>query len=405
MSARHEAALASLASVQTGPFGSQLHASDYETVGVPVVMPQDLGDNLISTSQIARVNASHVARLSRHRLTPGDIVFSRRGDVTRRALVRQENDGWLCGTGCLKVRPNAGVDAAFLSYAVSTEDAREWLVSHSVGATMPNLNTEILGRLPLQLPPLPEQQAIAEVLGALDDKIAANTKLATLALQLVDDSFPTGTEDTATRLGVFVEVTKGVSYRSADLQEGETALVTLKSVGRDGVYAEGGLKPYVGQFRPGQVVAEGEVVVAQTDLTQAADVVGRAVRVPRSSNHQKLVASLDLAIVRPRSGMDEIYLLGLLRQRRFREHCRSHTTGTTVLHLASGAIDAFEAQIVAVQEQRAYAATAGPLLWTIDAHNEQNRTLAATRDALLPQLMSGKLRVRDAERRAAEAGA
>lgn len=247
--------------------------------------------------------------------------------------------------------------------------------------------------------PLAEQQAIAEVLGALDDKIAANTGLANGAIEYADLAFPQQhQQSTAQKLDELVTVTKGVSYRSADLAGGTTALVTLKSIGRDGRYAPTGLKPYVGPFKAEQVITPDEIVVAQTDLTQAADVVGRAVRVPKSAEFQTLVASLDLAIVRPKSSVDRTYLLGLLRQRSFHEHCRSNATGTTVLHLRKGAIESFVTTLADRLTQDRYAALANPLFRMADSLAAENRTLAELRDTLLPELMSGRLRVKDAEK-------
>ena len=89
--------------IQTGPFGSQLHESDYSADGTPVVMPADIVDGKVAVTRIARVTESHVERLKRHKLAKGDIVYGRRGDIGRQALVRDENIGWLCGTGCLKI--------------------------------------------------------------------------------------------------------------------------------------------------------------------------------------------------------------------------------------------------------------------------------------------------------------
>src|SRR5438132_11495381 len=87
--------------IQTGPFGSQLHASDYVPVGIPSIMPQNIGDNRIIELDIARITPADAKRLSRYLVRKGDIIYSRRGDVERRALVREREDGWLCGTGCL----------------------------------------------------------------------------------------------------------------------------------------------------------------------------------------------------------------------------------------------------------------------------------------------------------------
>ena len=165
--------------IQTGPFRSQLHASDYVAVGVPSIMPQNISHDRVDVEGIARITPCDAERLSRYLVKPGDIVYSRRGDVERRALITERESGWLCGTGCLRVRLGGGiVDPTYASYFLSHPASREWVVRHAVGATMPNLNSSILGALPFLLPPATEQRAIAGVLGALDDKIEQNRRTA-----------------------------------------------------------------------------------------------------------------------------------------------------------------------------------------------------------------------------------
>jgi restriction endonuclease S subunit len=164
--------------VQTGPFGSQLHASDYITDGIPSIMPQNIGDNRVIEEGIARIASADARRLARYLVRKGDIVYSRRGDVERRALIGQREDGWLCGTGCLRVRlGDGGVNPRFASYYLGHPNVREWIVRHAHGATMPNLNTSILSALPIVVPPLDDQRAIAHILGTLDDKIELNRRM------------------------------------------------------------------------------------------------------------------------------------------------------------------------------------------------------------------------------------
>jgi type I restriction enzyme S subunit len=152
--------------IQTGPFGSQLHASDYVDEGVPVVMPQDLNNRRISVDRIVRVTEEMAQRLTRHRVKPGDVVYSRRGDVERHALVSEREAGWLCGTGCLLVRLGAAWPSqAYLSEVLDLPVTREWLVRHAVGATMPNLNTSILGDVPLLMPSEPLLHAFEAIAG------------------------------------------------------------------------------------------------------------------------------------------------------------------------------------------------------------------------------------------------
>jgi len=164
--------------IQTGPFGSQLHASDYVPVGVPSIMPTNIGENRIVENGIVRITEEDANRLGQHRLKAGDIIYSRRGDVEKRALIREREEGWFCGTGCLKVRLGSGVvDPLFASLFLGHPAIREWIVRHAVGATMPNLNTTIMSAVPFALPPLAEQKAIAGILGALDDKIELNRRM------------------------------------------------------------------------------------------------------------------------------------------------------------------------------------------------------------------------------------
>lgn len=164
-------------SIQTGPFGSQLHQSDYSAEGTPVVMPKDFVGGKISTASIARVSNSHVERLSRHKICPGDILYSRRGDVGRCACASEMEKGWLCGTGCLRVTiDRKKADPKFVFYQLQTAKSIGWVEKHAVGATMLNLNTSILSQTPVLLPPLHVQSRIAEILSAYDDLIENNRK-------------------------------------------------------------------------------------------------------------------------------------------------------------------------------------------------------------------------------------
>ena len=163
--------------IQTGPFGSQLHQSDYSECGIPVVMPKDLVGGKISEESIARVDKTHIERLCRHKIEVGDILYSRRGDVGRCAYVTKKEEGWLCGTGCLRVTIDSEkADSRFVFFQLQHPDTVGWVEKHAVGATMLNLNTTILSSVPIRLPALESQKRIANVLSAYDDLIENNQK-------------------------------------------------------------------------------------------------------------------------------------------------------------------------------------------------------------------------------------
>ena len=164
-------------SVQTGPFGSQLHQSDYKSDGVPVVMPQDIIDGRISEIRIARIDESLAKKLSRHLLNEEDIVFPRRGEINKRAIIETNQAGYFCGTGCLKISiPPKEILPRWLYYYLGQEQVVRWIESKAIGATMLNLNTGILRSLPLEYSSLDDQHRIVGYLSAYDDLIAINQR-------------------------------------------------------------------------------------------------------------------------------------------------------------------------------------------------------------------------------------
>ena len=183
MSEWKEYKLGEIANIQTGPFGSQLHQSDYVDVGIPSIMPVNIGDRMnISTEKIVFITEEDATRLSRYCVQEGDIVYSRRGDVEKCAYIGKAEIGWLCGTGCLRIRIDSSkADSKYIAYYLSTEDMKSWISNNAVGTTMPNLNSSILQQVPLSLPSLDEQKRIASILSSLDDKIVLlNRENATL---------------------------------------------------------------------------------------------------------------------------------------------------------------------------------------------------------------------------------
>ncbi|NCN11313.1 MAG: restriction endonuclease subunit S [Leptospira sp.] len=172
MSEWKEYKLGDVAYVQTGPFGSQLHLSDYKLTGTPIITVEHLVDKRIGHTNTPFVSDEDRERLKKYTLIPGDIVFSRVGSVDRSAIVSTKENGWLFSGRLLRVRiTDIEVDPLYTFYFFNQEEFKENIRRIAVGATMPSINTAILSSLPILLPPLAEQKAIAGVLSALDDKI------------------------------------------------------------------------------------------------------------------------------------------------------------------------------------------------------------------------------------------
>ncbi|MDO3378544.1 restriction endonuclease subunit S [Geoalkalibacter halelectricus] len=161
-------------SLQTGPFGTQLHASDYVDDGTPIINPANIINGKLVPDHRWTVAGEKYHELARHQLFEGDLIFGRRGEMGRCGLVGKNEEGWLCGTGCLRVRlVKRSVLPRFMHAFLGFRGVSEYLSLVSVGSTMENLNTTILGRLPVLLPPLTEQKSIVDSLTQHSEKLTA----------------------------------------------------------------------------------------------------------------------------------------------------------------------------------------------------------------------------------------
>ena len=163
--------------IQPGPFGSQLHNSDYSESGTPIIMPKDMIDGKISHSNLIFVEEEHTKRLNRHLVYNGDLMVARKGDVRKCVYITENENGWMTGSDCLKVSLKKDlVLPRFVYYQLRSPFIGRWLEKISIGATMPSLNTGLLSSVELNLPPLATQQKIADILSAYDNLIENNQK-------------------------------------------------------------------------------------------------------------------------------------------------------------------------------------------------------------------------------------
>jgi type I restriction enzyme S subunit len=163
--------------VQTGPFGSQLHAGDYVEGGWPVVNPMNIVGGEITRVEDMTISVEKRTELARHILRPGDIVFARRGEMGRAGLVTSDQDGWLCGTGSLRLRIRGkSLSPQYLKLLLETRVARSYFEIESVGSTMDNLNSEIVLAFPTLVPPLPEQDRIVNDVACRRSRAAAPSR-------------------------------------------------------------------------------------------------------------------------------------------------------------------------------------------------------------------------------------
>ena len=378
--------------IQTGPFGSQLHMSDYSDEGTPVVMPTNIRDMRIDPTDIARVGDEHVDRLVRHQLRPGDILYSRRGDVEKCALVTEHETGWLCGTGCLLVRVQGEhIDTRFLAYQLSTPAKRGWIRQHAVGLTMLNLNTGILREVPIELPDFKEQRRIAGVLGALDDKIESNLRTISLSESLIlahfSSLFNSGHVSAGTALSDLMDVNPRYSLKRESL----AIKVSMQDIPSDFPVINTHAVMPVGA---GSRFSNGDVLFARISPCLEN---GKTAIVDFLSSSEVGFGSTEFIVLSPRGEISTTWIYALARDPNFREVCRQAMSGSSGRQRLSA--DFFSRYTIATPKEFDLAdfnKATMPLLTLMGARRDENQRLAQLRDALLPELMSGRMRVDEA---------
>lgn len=376
--------LKTIADIQTGPFGSQLHKEDYVETGTPIVTVEHLGNRVFTEQNLPRVSDSDKARLIKYTLSTGDIVFSRVGSVDRCSYVDKSHDGWMFSGRCLRVRPTELVDSLYLYYYFCLEETKQFVRNIAVGATMPSINTKLLGEVEIALPDLNNQKRIAAVLSSLDDKIENNQKLndnlqqqaAALFSSLYDRS------NTEVRFTDLIQILGGGTPKTGEntYWNGNIAFFTPKDVGTpytlitEKTISKEGLSHCNSRLYP-----------VNTVFVTARGTVGKVGMsgVPMAMNQSCY------ALVGKETHQLLVYFYTLKAVDRLK-------------HKASGAVfDAittrdFESeQIMKLSDDdaTAFLRVAEPMFQEVLNNNIENLRLSTLRDSLLPKLMSGEIDV------------
>jgi type I restriction enzyme, S subunit len=393
--------------IQTGPFGSQLHAHDYVADGIPAIMPQDIVDGKIDMASVAKIVAADADRLSRYCVREGDIVYSRRGDIRRRVLITAAQDGWLCGTGCLRVRVGSAADASYVAAYLGHPAVQAWIERHAVGATMLNLNTGILSAVPVALPSRDEQERIAYVVATLDEKIDSNRRLASLLeesaatifrARFVDfvgvaefDESEIGPVPAGWKVAPIGEVLRVVGGGTPSTKEprfwnGTHCWATPKDLAglrspilldTDRHITDDGVNSISSKLLPPRTVL----------LSSRAPVGYTAISFVEVAVNQGFIA------IPPSDHMPSEFVLSWLREHM--DEIKAHAGGTTFAEISKRAFRPLPMVVPPAEQLREFGDITGPLFDLIAAQATETRTLSAVRDALLPKLISGEIRVPD----------
>jgi len=448
--------------------------------GRPMASVKDLTRFGVNSTGARHISEDDFDTLVRQGCQPeiDDILIAKDGNSALDTVCRvRDTPDYVLLSSVAIIRPNkALLEPEYLKQYFSSSSVLTYLKDNFIsGAAIPRVILKDFKQAEVPLPPLPEQKAIAHILGTLDDKIELNRRMnATLegmaqalfkswfvdfdpvidnalaagnpipdelapraevrrqalsdqktgttqqgsvdhpilsdpksyfpaAFQFIEELGPIPEGWSVRQLSEIATVTKGKSYKSSELQSSTTALVTLKSFNRGGGYRLDGLKEYSGKYKPEQVVDSGDLIISFTDVTQAADVIGKPAMVIPDERYETLVISLDVGVVRPNKPNLRHFLYQLARTKFFEDWMLSHTSGTTVLHLSKNAFPNFECALPDEELISEFDRTVSPLFLRTVENIRESRALTQLRDTLLPKLISGELRVSEAKQLTKEA--
>ena len=382
--------------LQTGPFGSQLKQAEYSDYGIPVIMPKDIEYGQVNTKTVARVPEATADRLSRHKVRAYGIVLPRRGTITKRAFMRPDQEGWLCGTGCIKIEATGRrIWPKYLYYYLGTVESVDWLEKNAVGSTMLNLSAEIVSRLPMACPNVDVQKQIADTLSAYDELIENNQRRIALLEEaarllyrewFVHFRFP-GNELCKIIDGIPEGWRRRTLVELAEVVMGQSPKSQFYNEAGEGLPFHQGVTDYGFRFVSHRIFSS-----AVTKIAEAGDIL-ISVRAPVGRiniTRDRIVLGRGLAAIRSRTG-HRSFLLYAMKNHFYAEDI----IGTGAIYAATNKKELerqvfLEPSAVLLQE---FEDQASAIDLQIACLTSQNDNLVRARDLLLPRLMNGEIAV------------
>lgn len=400
-------ALGSVADLTVGFVGTM--ASNYTETGIPFLRSTNIEPFDIKLDDIKYISSNFNESLRKSELHPNDVVIVRTGTPGACAVIPAGVKAWNC-SDLVIVRPHRNkLNPLFLASYVNL--ASGVINTQLVGAVQQHYNVGAAKKMQIPLPPIDEQNKIASIIGMLNEKIATNSRIndnlseqiRAICTAWLSDRTPFGDalpdNWSKTSLSSIANFVSGYSYKGAELAKSNIAMATIKNFDRKGGFKLDGYKEILpsSKLKDTQHAELFDTLVAHTDLTQNAEVIGNAEPVMSKLGYNDIVFSMDLVKVVPKSKhISKFLIAAILQDKKFKSHCLGYVNGTTVLHLSKKALPEYQLYLpddLSVLKPLDELVTT--LYQQISINIEEIIKLETLRDTLLPKLMSGEIDVSD----------
>lgn len=385
-----------------------------------LIRSQNVLDFAFSKDGLASINDEQANKLKNVEIIQGDVLLNITGDsVARCCIVPSEILPARVNQHVAIIRPRKEeLDNHYLLYYLQ-HYKRQLLQIASAGATRNAITKAMIENLILPCPKsLADQHRIASILSSLDRKIELNNKINADLEEMAQAIFKNWFVDfepfkdgkfVDSELGMIPEGWKvislneildnvsGYSYKGSELQSSNIAMATIKNFERKGGFKTEGYKEIVisKKIKETQFVNMFDVLVAHTDLTQNAEIVGNPAIVLSKGGYEKLIMSMDLTkVISKIDGVTNGLLYCILSTSRFKEHALGYVNGTTVLHMSKKAVPEYTCAFPKdINQIRDLCITLDSIYKRMAVTYDENSRLSLLRDTLLPRLMSGELEI------------
>ena len=384
--------------IKTGPFGTQLKAAEYQSSGTPVLNVKNLGFSTINAEKLDKVGAETVERLKVHLLKAGDIVFGRKGAVERHAFISVNEEGWMQGSDCIRLRVKTDmINPHFLSYYFLTKEHRAFMVSMcSHGTTMASLNQKILEQMCFPMPQRNIQDKIVGILERIDRKIELNNRINDNLQQQAQAIYRERYE------GVF---SNDLPYGWRIVTLGDVATISNKSFNplkEPEMTLEHYSIPAFDEarfpvFEPSTSIKSNKFIIdASCFMISKLNPTTKRVWKPFCLT-ENAVCSTEFIVYKAKDKSITDFLYSVIDSSSFSDFMCSHVTGSTGSRQRTTPSETLSYELILPSEDELaeFQSLVSPMYAQMRINAIENDKLKRLRDSLLPKLMSGEIDVSD----------
>ena len=380
---------------------------------------------------IQKIPIYDIPSRAKRKVDIGDIIYSTVRPIQKHyGIIKNYIDNMIVSTGFITIKVKEYIaDKYFIYYNIIQDNITNYLqmIAEQSVSTYPSIKPSDLSNMIIKLPPLEEQKKIASILSSLDDKIELNNRMNKILEEMaqtifkewfVNFNFPnedgkpykdSGGKMIESELGAIPDsweitnleeicnIYSGYSYSSKDLSSSSDAMVTIKNFERNGGFKLDGFKEIIisDKVKENHYANLYNVIVAHTDITQKADIIGNPILLLSKGKYNNLIISMDLVKVTLKNNdISNTVLYNILSNINFKNHCLSYSSGTTVLHLSKKALPSYKLAYPNSKLLKKLSNILEPIYKKISIIYEENQKLDSIRDTLLPKLMSGEIKIK-----------